>query len=306
MKDYNEIMDSLWKRRDAYHAGRERKKKKIRRMVSVASGFLLVALLGTGIYQLGNSAFDKNKQMPEQDRMLAENKNESNSVENRDESNVVKSNGGDSALQDKDMAREETVKYKGKPAREILEGYAKPESAVEKEGMQKNTEDQAANSESWGVNVPAFIAYNGYLCKGTDTDISSMHLTKSKHPVKLNPDYTIDTYEVEENPQLIALVMNEGFQVYEKVTEVSFSIGEEHYQIAYDITSYGEAEELVGKKVKELTQVTVYEMATKEQKKRDEKAYLVNVSGLLKEKYPKLFDDSEDYEEYWWVAYPQL
>lgn len=287
MKDYSEIMEHLYERRDAYYAKKAERIKRVKRMGAVLSGFVFLILLGAGMYQFGNVSHLSKNQMEKDDALVVADREIAAESMEKDE--------GISAGNDV------SKHYRGKLPSEILSDYAFPESAIE----DKDENYASDSSKHSGVRVPVFIAFDGYLYQGRDCDISSMHLLKCKTSVKFNADYILDTYEIEEEPEWIALIMNGGFQVYEKAEDLSFAIDSVSYKIVYNVTLLGDEEEILGDLVEEKDKLKIYDMKTKGGSERNGKAYIVNISELLMDKYPQLFNSSEDFEEYWWVAYPQ-
>jgi len=149
-----------------------------------------------------------------------------------------------------------------------------------------------------GVCVPSFVAYNGGFYEGAGFDQSMQQpgrFTSAGDEVWFSAEYRFQAYEVENEPDCVAIAINGGIQLYKKVFDVKFERDGIIYGIRYDVNPGHEV--TVGAAVLEGEGFTVYEMG-------EEDLYLVNLLPLLIEHWPVLFDGGENYGVAWMVAVP--
>lgn len=159
-----------------------------------------------------------------------------------------------------------------------------------------------------GLFVPVFISYRGGFYGPVDTDrMDSPRFSLSEgESLLFNTNYTRDVYLVEDHPDWIAIHIN-CMEVYEKIFEVNFEVGETTYAIAYSPVmnaDYG-----LGDVVLETEDYTIYDAVKLQGEPPQTKEYIVDILPLLRRERPNLFDGSNldpggDYAEQWQLALP--
>lgn len=141
-----------------------------------------------------------------------------------------------------------------------------------------------------GLMVPAFIAYNGAVYGSYDYDVSSDYLIVSDRPVEFNPSYTHTAYQIVDRPDLVAIIINDGYAVYQKMFDVVFSLGGVTYQVECPADYLGgdAAGELLGEK----NGMKIYQAL--EDKKVMQGKCIVDISELMSQALPESFDGSEE------------
>ncbi len=156
-----------------------------------------------------------------------------------------------------------------------------------------------ADSVSSGRMVPAFIAYSGAVYGGYDYDISGDYLIASDRVVEFNPSYTCAAYQVVGHPDLAAIIINGGYAVYQKVSDVVFSIDGVTYQVECPADYLGgdAAGELLGEK----NGIKIYQAL--ENREVIQGKCIVDISELMSQTFPESFEASEEAgRDCWWVA----
>lgn len=158
-----------------------------------------------------------------------------------------------------------------------------------------------ADSVSSGLNVPVFIAYNGAVYGGYDYDISGDYIMASDIVVEFNPSYTYTAYQVIGRPDLVAIIINGGYMVYQKAFDVAFALDGVTYQVECPSSYLGEGD--VGEQIGEKNDIKIYRAIGKEDQGVIEGKCIVDISELMSQAFPEYFSDPEgDYADCWWVA----
>ncbi len=156
---------------------------------------------------------------------------------------------------------------------------------------------------SSGLNVPAFIAYKGRIYSGLDYDMTDAYVLISDTDVCFNPTYSYTAYEISGRPELVAIIINGGYSVYERVLDVAFRLDGVDYQAEYEAACLGEG--AVGGLVCEKNGMKIYQAVDTETQSVIEGKYIVDITELMTGSYPdsELFGDPEEhYADCWWVA----
>lgn len=151
-----------------------------------------------------------------------------------------------------------------------------------------------------GVFVPAFLSWQGGFYGGTEiTEDDRFAVTEGK--VWFNPEYRYAVYQVKDRSDCIAICINGGLQVYQKLFGVCFELDGMTYGIHYspDIGT----EYTAGKEILSGDGFTVHE-AIRLNGEANGTEYLVNILPLLKAQLPNFFSDDENYSEAWQIAMP--
>lgn len=161
---------------------------------------------------------------------------------------------------------------------------------------------------SAALNVPIFISYQGGFYSLVDTDrMDSPRFALSEgESLLFNTNYTHNVYLVEDHPDWVAIHIN-GMEVYEKIFEVTFEVGETSYAIAYSPVmnaDYG-----LGDVVLETEDYTIYEAVKLQGKPAQTMEYIVDILPLLQRERPDFFDGSDletggNYADQWQLALP--
>lgn len=165
--------------------------------------------------------------------------------------------------------------------------------------LREHSENTGTDSVPSGLMVPAFIAYNGAVYGSYDYDVSSDYLIVSDGPVEFNPSYTHTAYQIVGHPDLVAIIINDGYAVYRKVSDVVFSLGGVTYQVECPADYLGgdAAGELLGEK----NGMKIYQAL--EDKKVMQGKCIVDISELMSQVLPEYFDGSEEnHTDCRWVA----
>lgn len=190
-----------------------------------------------------------------------------------------------------------------KPVNPLREGSGTglevPEMYLAADLLKKHTEDAGTDGVSSGLMVPVFIAYNGAVYGGYDYDVSRDYLIASDKPVEFNPSYTGSAYQIVGHPDLVAVIINGGYAVYQKVSDVAFSLGGITYQVECPAGYLGG--DAVGELLGEKNGMKIYQAL--EDKKVIQGKCIVDISELMSQVLPEYFDHSEEnYADCQWVA----
>lgn len=159
--------------------------------------------------------------------------------------------------------------------------------------------DLRQDSVSAGLMVPVFIAFNGAVYSGYDYDVSGDYLIVSNRLVEFRPSYTYTAYQVVGRPDLVAIIINGGYAVYQKVSDVVFSIGGVTYQVECPANYLGEG--ATGELLSEKNGMKIYQAL--ENQEVIEGKCIVDISKLMSEIFPHLFSNPEEnYSDCRWVA----
>ena len=152
-----------------------------------------------------------------------------------------------------------------------------------------------------GVAVPIFIAYNGAIYGGTDYDMSNAYVSVSETEVEFNPDYTYTAYQVTDHPELVAIIINGGYMVYEKMIEVSVTIDGNLYQVECPV--FYLTMDAVGEQIFEADGIKVYEAIDVTSQDKIDGKYIVDITERMSAVCPNFFSDpTENYADGWWVV----
>lgn len=157
---------------------------------------------------------------------------------------------------------------------------------------------QGVNS---GVNVPIFIAYNGAIYGGTDYDMNNAYVSVSETEIEFNPDYTYTAYQITDHPDLVAIIINGGYSVYEKKFDVTVTIDGTLYQVECPV--FYLTMDAVGEQILEVDGIKAYEAIDVHSQGIISEKCIVDITELMSAVYPNLFSDpTEVYADCWWVA----
>lgn len=157
---------------------------------------------------------------------------------------------------------------------------------------------QGVNS---GVAVPIFIAYNGAIYGGTDYDMTNAYVSVSETEIEFNPDYTYTAYQVTDHPELVAIIINGGYMVYEKMFEVMVKLDGKIYQVECPVIYL--TMDAVGKQILEADGIKVYEAIDVDSQDTIGGKCIVDITELMSAYSPNLFSDSTTiHVDCWWVA----
>lgn len=157
---------------------------------------------------------------------------------------------------------------------------------------------EASADAMMGVCIPSFVAYNGgfYESAGFDQSMEQPgRFTSAGDEVWFSETYRFPAYEVENEPDCVAIAINGGIQIYKRVFDVQFERDGIIYGICYDVNPGYDV--TAGEMVQEEDGFTVYETG-------EDGLYLVHILPLLIEHWPVLFDGGENYGEAWMAAVP--
>lgn len=253
MKSYNEMADCVFKRRDRYNAARAATRKKVQKITAGAACCCLVAVLGVGVMR-GNQP----PITPTPDYSEAPEQNGISDLQ-----------AGPSSYHSpfKEMAVPETSRWH--TADEIAE---------------------RSGDSQMGVSVPAFLSWNGGFYGGAECTAAD-RFAPAGEEVWFNPEYRFAAYQVKDRPDCVAIRINGGMQIYQKIFDVSFELDGTVYGIQYNVKPSPAKEVLSG------DGFTVY-------KADEDGEYLVNILPLLQQYRPNLFGGNENYADAWQVALP--
>ena len=152
-----------------------------------------------------------------------------------------------------------------------------------------------------GVDVPIFIAYNGAIYSNTDYDMSNAYVSVSETEVEFNPDYTYTAYQVTDHPELVAIIINGGYMVYEKMFEVSVTIDGNLYRVECPV--FYLTMDAVGEQIFEADGIKVYEAIDVTSQDAIGGKYIVDITERMSAVRPNFFSDpTVIYADCWWVA----
>ena len=257
MKSYNEMADCVFERRDRYNAARAATRKKVQKITAGAACCCLVAVLGVGVMH-----DHQNPVVPAPDHSEAP-----------EQTGISDLQAGPSSYHSpfQEMAVPETSRWH--TADEIAE---------------------LSGDSQMGVYVPAFLSWNGGFYGGAECTAAD-RFAPAGEEVWFNPEYRFAAYQVKDRPDCVAIRINGGMKIYQKIFDVTFELEGIIYGIQYSPST--SAERTPGPKIRSDDDFTVYEMA-------EEGTYLVNILPLLQQHRPNIFDGNENYKDAWQVALP--
>lgn len=292
MKDYKEVADDVFRRSEKIIADNRKRKNKIIKVGSMTSCFCLIALLGVGVWQSG--LLSNMASVRDGDVVMDGVSNTAN----------IKS---DEAAEGNSHSGSDVVTQIPQPVEPgfVQAGDTRADTwlTAEELGMVK-----PEGTFSAALIVPIFISYQGGFYGFVDTDrMDSPHFAPSEgESLLFNTNYTHNVYLVEDHPDWVAIHIN-GMEVYEKIFEVTFEVGETTYAIAYSPVmnaDYG-----LGDVVLETEDYTIYEAVKLQGEPAQTTEYIVDILPLLQRKRPNFFDGSNletggDYADQWQLALP--
>lgn len=152
-----------------------------------------------------------------------------------------------------------------------------------------------------GVAVPLFLAYNGAIYGGTDYDMTNAYVSVAETEIEFNPDYTYTAYQVTDHPELVAIIINGEYMVYEKMFEVTVAIDGKLYQVECPVTYL--TLDAVGKQILEADGIKVYEAIDVNSQDTIDGKCIVDITELMSAYSPNLFSDSTTiHADCWWVV----
>lgn len=174
-----------------------------------------------------------------------------------------------------------------------------PEMYLAADLLKERLGDSGTHGVSSGLMVPMFIAFNGAVYSGYDYDVSGDYLIVSNRLVEFRPSYTYTAYQVVGRPDLVAIIINGRYAVYQKVSDVVFSIGGVTYQVECPANYLGEG--ATGELLSEKNGMKIYQAL--ENQEVIEGKCIVDISKLMSEIFPHLFSNPEkNYSDCRWVA----
>lgn len=174
-----------------------------------------------------------------------------------------------------------------------------PEMYLAAELLKEHPGDSGTDGISSGLMVPVFIAFNGAVYGGYDYDVSDDYLIASDRLVEFNPSYTYTAYYIVGRPDLVAIIINGGYVVYQKVSDVVFSMGGITYQVECPAGYLGE--DATGELLGEKNGMKIYQVL--ENRQVIQGKCIVDISELMSQALPEYFDGSEENDaDCRWVA----
>lgn len=174
-----------------------------------------------------------------------------------------------------------------------------PEMYLAADLLKERLGNSGIDGVSSGLMVPLFIAFNGAVYGGYDYDVSDDYLIVSDRLVEFNPSYTYTAYQVVGHPDLVAIIINGGYAVYKKISDVVFSIGGDTFQVECPAGYLGEG--ATGELLSEKNGMKIYQALENKEVIRGK--CIVDISELMSEALPEYFDGSEEnYADCQWVA----
>ena len=194
------------------------------------------------------------------------------------------------------------------PKQENLSGDLEEaeQDALAEEGWLTEAEVKKMNADTsslMGICVSSQIGYKGGLYWTSDCDTANLHFKEeTEEKIVLNDTWEVTFYRVKELEDGIALFVNQGFCVYEKLEDVIFYIDGVQYGIQY--IPVMNVEYKCGEKIMADDRISVYEAVSLPDNQVQEEKYLVDISNIWKEKFPTLYEEGVNYSEYWYIATP--
>lgn len=174
-----------------------------------------------------------------------------------------------------------------------------PEMYLAADLLKEHPGDSGTDGVSSGLMVPVFIAFNGAVYGGYDYDISGDYLIVTDKLVEFNPSYTYTAYQVVGRPDLVAIIINGRYAVYQKVSDVVFSIGGIAYQVECQAGYLGG--DATGELLGEKNGMKIYQAL--ENREVIQGKCIVDISELMSQVFPEYFDGSEGNDaDCRWVA----
>ncbi len=268
MKNYNEMAESIFERRDKYNAERRNTVKKIKNVTACAVCCCLVTLLGIVIWKSGSGTVPPTVSDKVNNKEILY-ETASTKIPHETAPTVT----------EEDNSKVEVNEITWLSAEEILKA--------------------AENDTRMGVAVPLFVAYQGAIYVGTGEE----HAENSRYAlleteVILRKNYSYPTYQIKDVSDNVAIVINGKLTTYQKLFEVNLTIKDTPYSIAHSMCveySHGEI-------LQENEDFTVHQAINTQSGEVMQTEYLVDLLPLFKRELPNMFGENENYGDVWWVA----
>lgn len=174
-----------------------------------------------------------------------------------------------------------------------------PEMYLAADLLKEHPEDAGKDGVSSGLMAPTFIAFNGTVYGGYDYDVSGDYLIESDKLVEFNPSYTYAAYQIVGRPNLVAIIINGGYAVYQKITDVVFSIEGTTYQVECPAGYLGE--NAMGEQIGEKNGMKIYQAL--DNREMIQGKCIVDISEIMSQALPEYFDVAEEnYADCLWTA----
>lgn len=160
---------------------------------------------------------------------------------------------------------------------------------------------ESENSGYMGVMVPSFLSWKGGFYGNTEITPAD-RFASTDDEIWFNPGYRYTAYQVKDRPDCIAICINGGMQVYQKVFEVTFELDGIVYGIQYSPAS--NADRIAGEVVLPGEDFTVCASVNSSDNSICKGEYLIDILPLLRQNWPNLFGGDENYAEAWQIALP--
>ena len=277
MKNYNEMAESVFERREKYIAERRMAMNKMKKATATVACCCLVAVLSIGVWHgnIGTSTLPPAVNEQLNTPTVSEQLNNANVPNNTTDTNVEPNigNGG----------KVDTTIWLS--ADEVLK-------AAEND------------TQYMGVAVPMLVVYKGaiYGCFTEEYNENSQYALL-ENEVTLRKNYSYPAYQVKDVSDSVAIVINGILTTYQKLFEVTAVIDGNPYRVVQPMMSgidysYGEI-------IQENEDFTVYQAINAQSGEVMESEYVINILPLLKRELPNFFDGDENYGDAWWVVVPQ-
>lgn len=264
MKDYNEMAESVFERREKYSA---EKRMALRKSMAVVACCCLVAVLSIGIWY-------GNIDTPTFTPTASEQLNNADMPANTLDANTEHNGGNESYV--------DTITWLS--ADEVL----------------KSAEN---DTQQMGVSVPLCVAYQGVIYGFPSEEYTeNSKYTLLENEIILRKNYSYPAYQVKGVSDKVAIVLNGRLQIYQKLFEVKAEIDGTPYRIIQPMMSgidysYGEIKQ-------ENKDYSVYQAVNAHSGEIMESEYVINILPLFKKEFPNWFSGNENYGDAWWVAIP--
>ena len=282
MKNSDEMVKSLFERREQYITEQNTKRKKtIRITTSLAACFTILLIVAAVAFPTlfgdGNTTFP---------------------VVSGDNTTINNSESAVPAKKDNDTTTASTA---SQDTTHI--NNAEPTTTIwlSADEVLKSAENE---SQYMGVYVPTFVAYQGsiYGRFGEEYNENSQY-ARLETEVTFRGDYSFPAYQVKNISDSVAIIINGRLTIYQKSFEVNAVVDGTSYEVIYSMglsTKYSS-----GEVVQENEEFTVYQAIDPQNGEVMESKYVINILPLLKRELPNFFDGDENYGDAWWVAVPQ-
>ncbi len=266
MKNYNEMAESVFERRDKYNAERRMAMNKMKKSLATVACCCLVAVLSIGVWHGGTQTVSPN--MPNTSEQLG--------------NHEIVNNPADTII-DSSSSKIEVNTISWLSADEVLKS--------------------AETGTQMGVAVPMLVAYQGAIYGFTAEEYNeNSQYALLENEVTLRKNYSYPAYQVKDVSDNVAIVLNGRLEIYQQLFEVKAVIDGNPFRIVQPMMSgidysYGEI-------IQENEDFTVYQAINAQSGEVMETEYVINILPLLKRELPNFFGGDENYGDAWWVAVP--